>query len=113
MWLTGDYRLPSHSCRPNDIASAEILKDAGHGYLRLTCRQQRDHRDLPRPGRTNQKASITLDACLERAAALEKARRDGYLQDFADTYVAISGQQIVEEILRRNGLNKWLEVYKD
>ena len=96
---------------PNDIASTEILKDASataiygsrgaNGVIIVTTKT----------GRTNQKASITLDAYVgvqQRWKKLDVMNA----KDFADTYVAINGNKSSKKYYAENGLNKWLEVYK-
>lgn len=95
---------------PNDIASTEILKDASataiygsrgaNGVIIVTTRT----------GRTNQRAQITFDAY---AGVQQRWRKLDVMgaQEFADTYVALNGNERVRKYYAENGFNAWLGAF--
>lgn len=96
---------------PNDIASTEILKDASAAAIYGSRGANGVIIVTTKTGRTNQKASITLDAYVgvqQRWKKLDVMNA----KDFADTYVAINGNKSSKKYYAENGLNKWLGLYK-
>lgn len=95
---------------PNDIASTEILKDASataiygsrgaNGVIIVTTRS----------GRNNQRAQITFDAY---AGVQQRWRKLDVMnaKNFADTYVAINGNDRVRRTYQEQGFNKWLQLF--
>ena len=96
---------------PNDIASTEILKDASAAAIYGSRGANGVIIVTTKTGRTNQKASITLDAYVgvqQRWKKLDVMNA----KDFADTYVAINGNASSKKYYAENGFNKWLGLYK-
>lgn len=95
---------------PGDIASTEILKDASataiygsrgaNGVIIVTTRS----------GRANRRASITFDAY---AGVQQRWRKLDVMnaKDFADTYVAINGNDRVRQTYTEKGFNEWLKLF--
>lgn len=95
---------------PNDIASTEILKDASATAIYGSRGANGVIIVSTKSGSVQSRTKITLDAYVGVQSRWKKLDVMGAKQ-FADTYVAINGNNSMKKYYAEKGFNDWLKLY--